>query len=316
MKRPSKKPNLSFIVPIRNEEQSLTQLIQEIESTCLKIKQTFEIIFIDDGSTDNYLKVIKKLKKKIPIRLIILRGNWGKSVALSVGFSKARGDIIFTIDGDLQDNPKEIPNFLKKMDEGYDLVSGWKKKRYDPLSKTLPSKIGNWITRTLTGVKSVHDLNCGFKAYKKELTDNLNLYGEMYKFIPIIAAKQNYKVTEIVVEHRKRKFGRSKFGWERNMKGLLDTITIVFLTTYFRRPGHFFGTIGVMFIIPGFLIGLYITYLRITTGGIDFRYPLLFLGALLMIVGVQFISTGLIAEMIIGSKDKQNYENIIKEEIL
>ena len=168
----------------------------------------------------------------------------------------------------------------------------------------------NFLTRVLTGVK-IHDLNCGFKAYKKEVIKNLKLSGELYKFIPVIASKERFKVTEVIVEHRKRIFGKSKFGWERNTKGILDLITVFFLTGYLRRPGHFFGTLGIAFFVPGFLIGLYITYLRLTTGTIDYRYPLLFLGALLMIVGVQFISTGLLAEMINVNREDSNIDSYI-----
>lgn len=305
--------NLSFVIPVRDESGSIVQLVREIKHECAKIRKKYEIIFIDDGSTDNSWSSIRQLsRKRQNVKGIRLRGHFGKTTALSVGFENAHGSIIFTMDGDLQDDPREIPKFLKKIDEGYDLVSGWKKDRRDPLSKTIPSKIGNWLTRVLTGIK-IHDLNCGYKAYKKEVTENLNLYGELYKFIPVLAAKQNFKIGEIIVKHRKRRFGKSKFGWERNLKGFLDIITIVFLTTYLRRPAHFFGALGVIFFLPGFLIGLYITYLRLTTGGIAYRYPLLFLGALLMIVGIQFISTGLLAEMIISSKGREDQTKFIAE---
>lgn len=315
MARPvsGKLPELSFVIPIKNEEGNIKTLTREIKAVCSAIKKTYEILLIDDGSTDKSYKVVKILSKPdSAIRGIKLRGNFGKTTALSVGFAYSRGGIIFTLDGDSQDNPAEIPKFLEKLKEGYDLVSGWKKERHDPITKTLPSKLGNWITRTLTGIK-IHDLNCGYKAYKREVTQNLSLYGELYKFIPIIAAKQNYKVGEVIVRHRKRVQGKSKFGWERNIKGFLDIITIVFLTTYLHKPAHFFGTLGIIFFIPGFLIGLYITYLRISTGGVAYRYPLLFLGALLMIVGIQFISTGLIAEMIINSRGKEDTGKFIAE---
>lgn len=309
----NKKKFLSFIIPIKDEEKSLEKLVKEIEAVSKYAAKKYEVIFVDDGSRDGSIRVIKKLKRANKhIQCFKLRGNFGKSIALMAGFKHAKGDIIFTLDGDLQDNPKEIPKFLEKINEGFDLVSGWKKKRYDPISKTLPSKIGNFITRVLTGVK-IHDLNCGFKAYKKEVVKNLKLSGELYKFIPIIASKERFKVTEVIVEHRKRVFGKSKFGWERNTKGVLDLITVIFLTSYLRRPGHFFGTLGIAFFIPGFLIGLYITYLRVTTGTIDFRYPLLFLGALLMIVGVQFISTGLLAEMINVNREDSNIDSYITQ---
>lgn len=308
-------PHLSFVIPVRDEEKNLTELVREILNATKKLKKSYEIIFIDDGSIDQTYRVIMSLARRNKnIKGIRLRGNFGKSIALSIGFSRAKANTIFTLDGDLQDNPKEIPLFLKKIGEGYDLVSGWKKKRYDPFTKTFPSKIGNYITRILTGV-AIHDLNCGFKAYRKAVIQNLNLHGELYKFIPIIAYKQNFKITEVIVDHRPRIFGKSKFGWERNLKGILDLITVIFLTGYLRRPGHFFGTIGFAFFVPGFVIGLYITYLRVTLGTIDYRYPLMFLGALLMIVGIQFISTGLLAEMIENSKPSQNLDNFIIEKI-
>ena len=257
---------------------------------------------------------MKSLNKKDKNVIVIKhRGNWGKSVALQNGFNKATGEIIITLDADLQDNPNDIHKFLEKINKGFDLVVGWKKKRYDPISKTLPSKIGNFLTRTFTGAK-IHDLNCGFKAYKKEVTENLNLYGEMYKYIPVLAYKQNYKITEVEIHHQKRKYVKSKYGWERNLKGLLDLISVIFLTGYSTRPGHFFGTIGAISFFFGFLIGIYITYLRITTGGIDYHYPLLFLGVLLMVIGVQFVSTGLLAESVLYSSKKFDYTPSIEKQ--
>ncbi len=308
-----KKPKLSFIIPAKDEADSVDILYGEIKAVLKKIKNSHEVIFIDDGSTDNTYSKLKQIKRKDKsVRLIRLRGNFGKSIALQIGFDKSKGDIIFTLDGDLQDNPKEIPSFLSKLEEGYDLVSGWKKKRKDPLTKTLPSKIGNWLTRTLTGI-NIHDLNCGYKVYRREVVQNLNLYGELYKYIPVMAVKQNFKVAEIIIDHRPRKHGKSKYGWERNTKGVLDLLTIIFLTGYLRRPGHFFGSFGLLSFFIGFLIGIYIAYLRLSTGTIQERHPLLFLGMLLMIIGVQLISTGLLAEMMIYSKQKFDYSSSIKE---
>lgn len=308
-----KQLDLSFIIPANDEEGSVKALYKEINEAVNKLGKSYEIIFIDDGSRDNTFEVLKKLHQEDKrVKVVRLRGNFGKSNALQTGFDKAAGEIVFTLDADLQDNPSEIPNFLKKLDEGYDLVSGWKKNRHDPISKVIPSRILNYTTGKLTGVK-LHDINCGFKAYRSEVVKNLNLYGELYRFIPIFAAKQSYRVTEIVVDHRARKFGRTKFGWERNIKGLLDLITIVFLTGYLKRPGHFFGTLGLISFFFGFLIGLYITYLRVTTGTIQYRQPLLFLGMLLMIIGIQLISTGLLAEMMIYSKEKVSNTSLIKE---
>lgn len=307
------KPNLSFVIPAKNEEGSVETLYEEVKEVVESLKKSFEIIFIDDGSTDSTFDKLATLNKKDSrVKVIKFRGNLGKSAALQVGFDHARGDIIFTMDADLQDNPKEIPHFLAKLNEGYDLVSGWKKTRHDPGVKVIPSRIlNNFLTPLLTGVK-LHDINCGFKAYRQEVPKTLNLYGELYRFIPIFAAKQAFRVTEIPVEHRARKHGKSKFGWERNIKGFLDLITIFFLTGYNRRPGHFFGTIGLLSLSIGFLIEMYITYIKVTTGGI-YHYPLLFLGMLLMIVGFQLISTGLLAEMMLASRQKLDYTSSIEQ---
>lgn len=303
---------LTFVIPAKNEEGSVEALYSEIKDIVSSLKQPYEVIFIDDGSTDSTFEKLSNLHRSDScVKVVKFRGNFGKSAALQVGFDRARGDIVFTMDADLQDNPKEIPNFLSKLDEGYDLVSGWKKTRHDPSIKVIPSRIlNNFLTPLLTGVR-LHDINCGFKAYRKEVVKDLNLYGELYRFIPVFAQKQAFRVTEIPVDHRPRQYGKSKFGWERNIKGLLDLITIVFITGYKRRPGHFFGTLGLASFFFGFLIGIYITYLRITTGSIQYRHPLLFLGMLLMIVGVQFVSTGLLAEMMLSARGKTDYSSNI-----
>lgn len=306
-------PQISFVIPVKDEEKSVEQLSNEIVKECVKLKKTYEIIFIDDGSVDKTFEIIKDLYlKNKNIKAIRHRRNFGKSAALSTGFAGANGEIVFTLDGDLQDNPLEIPKFLEKLDQGYDLISGWKKKRYDSTLITLPSIIGNFLIRKLTGVK-VHDLNCGFKAYRKEVIQNLNIYGELYRFIPILVNQKGYKIGEIVVRHRPRHFGKSKYSWFKIIKVFLDLITVLFLTGHATHPGHFFGTLGLVFFAPGLLIGFYITYLRITTGGIAYHYPLLFLGVLLMVVGIQFVSTGLLAEMITSSTKKQHSDNVVSE---
>lgn len=312
-----KKPKLSFVIPAKNEEKNIVLLYREIVKSIKKITNQYEIIFVDDGSTDNTYKEIKKLKKDKHVKSVKLRGNWGKSVALQIGFNHTKNDIIFTMDADLQDNPKEIERFINKIDEGYDLVTGWKKQRHDPVTKVIPSRIlNNFLIPTLTGVR-IHDTNCGFKAYKKDVVKNLNLYGELYRYIPIIASKQNFKIAEIEVQHRKRVHGRSKYGWKRNIKGFLDLLTVYFLTDYAKRPAHFFGTAGLISFFFGSIIGLYITYIRITTGGINYHQPLLILGMLLMIIGVQLITTGLIGEMLTSFNQNKNlYENLIEEKIL
>ncbi len=304
---------ISFVIPAKNESQSLPILYREICDVMRKIGKGYEIIFVDDGSIDLTFRNLRKIQKKdTRVKVLRLRGNFGKSAALQEGFNFCKGNIILTLDGDLQDDPKEIPKFIKKINEGYDLVSGWKKKRYDSLTKVIPSRVLNFITSNITNVK-LHDINCGFKAYRKEVIENLNLYGELYRFIPIIAAKQNFKVGEIEVKHRKRLFGKTNFGWDKNIKGAIDLVTIIFLTGYTSRPGHFFGTLGLLCFTSGFIIGLYITYLRITTGTIQYRQPLLFLGILLLIIGIQFISTGLLAEMTIFSRQKLERNSKVKE---
>ena len=309
-------PFLSFVIPAKNEEGSVKALYSEIASEMEKLNKPFEIIFVDDGSTDKTFEVLKDLHEHDKrVKVVKLRGNWGKSVALDAGFQQAVGNLIFTMDADLQDNPKEIPKFLKKIDEGYDLVSGWKKKRHDPPSKVLPSRVFNYLVSESTGVK-LHDINCGFKCYTRDVIESLNLYGELYRFIPVFAFKQNFKVAEIEVEHRARKFGKSKFGWERTVKGFLDLLTVFFMVRYSKRPGHFFGTLGLLSFAAGFLIGLYITYLRLTFGNIQDRQPLLFLGMLMMILGFQLISTGLIAEMIASYNQKPHASVGVVQQIL
>jgi len=309
-------PYVSIIIPAKDEELSVEQLYGQISKELIKLSVAYEIIFVDDGSTDKTYDILAKLHNNDKkVKVIKLRGNFGKSVALQTGFELAAGEIILTMDADLQDDPKEIPSFLSKINQGYDLVSGWKKDRHDPLSKTVPSKIGNFATRILTGIK-IHDLNCGFKAYRKEVVKNLNLYGELYKYIPVLAEKQNFRVSEIVITHHSRKFGKSKFGWQRNVKGFLDMLTVVFLTGYLRRPAHFFGTLGIFSFVFGFFIGLYITFLRITTGSIQYRYPLLFMAVLAMVIGIQLITTGLLAEMIVSYNQNNNSTSKYIKEIL
>ena len=308
-------PILSIVIPAKNEQGSVEILYLELLEVLKTLDKSYEIIFVDDGSTDNTFNILKELQRKDRnIKVVKLRGNFGKSIALQAGFNLSKAETVITMDADLQDNPHEIPNFLKKLNEGYDMVSGWKRKRNDPLSKVVPSRLINFIARLFTKVP-IHDTNCGFKAYKKEVIETLNLYGELYRFIPIFAAKQNFDVGEIIVEHRARRFGKTKYGWGRGIKGVLDLLTVVFLTGYLRRPGHFFGTLGLIFFSSGFLIGIYITYLRLTTGTIQYRQPLLFLGMLLMIIGIQLISTGLLAEMIIYSKQKNDLSSMIKETV-
>lgn len=290
------KSRLSFIIPAKNEAENLTFLYDEIRDVLKKSRNDYEIIFIDDGSTDETWQIIGKLHQgDSKVTGIRHRGNFGKAMALTNGFAKASGDIIFTMDADLQDNPKEIPSFLTEFENGFDIVIGWKKRRHDSYDKVISSRLFNGVVSLATGTK-YHDINCGFKAYKRDVIKNIN-FGELFRLIPILAANQNYRIKELPVDHRPRKFGTSKYGLERSIQGGLDLITVIFLTKFARRPAQLFGSLGLISGFIGLLIGVYIAYLRATTGGIDYHYPLLFLGVLLMIVGVQFISTGLLAEM-------------------
>lgn len=299
-KRKNNKDILSAVVPVLNEEESLPELGMLLEKELKAIAgDNFEIVFIDDGSTDNSFEVIKQLKERNNrIRAFKFRRNYGKSAALSLGFSQARGSIIVTLDADLQDDPSEIKNLIEKLKEGYDLVTGWKKKRHDPITKVLPSRFFNWVTSKVSGIK-LHDFNCGLKAYRRDLAKSLQLYGEIYRYIPALANWEGFKVTELPVKHHPRKFGKSKFGSARFIKGYLDLITVLFTTRYLKRPMHFFGTIGTIFATSGFIIDLYLLIEWILGLTALSNRPLMMLGIALIIVGVQFFSIGLIGEMIV-----------------
>lgn len=288
---------VSVIIPVRDEEQNLMPLHREITDAFLKLNRSYEIIFINDGCTDGSIAVMEELALSDPrVSVIHLRRNFGKAVALSVGFRESRGNIIITMDGDLQDNPIEIPRFIAGIEAGYDLVSGWKLRRLDPLSKTLPSKVFNKVVSCATGLQ-LHDFNCGFKAYSRNLVDNLRLYGELHRFIPALAHGEGFRVTEISVDHRARTHGKSKYGWERYTRGMLDLLTVMFITRYTRKPLHFFGAIGLLMMFLGLSINSYLAVLWIMGNPIGHR-PLLSLGVLMTVLGVQFISTGLLGEMI------------------
>lgn len=289
---------ISIVIPAYDEAASLPDLIDGIRKTCEKIERNFEVIIVDDGSSDRTFEVVSKLHAQDErVRGIRFRGNFGKSAALSAGFQAARGSIIFTMDGDLQDDPEEIPHFLAKLNEGYDLVSGWKEVRHDPLSKTLPSHLFNKTTALLTGV-GLHDFNCGFKAYRRELIDQLEIYGELHRYIPVLADQLRFRIGEISVKHHPRKHGKSKYGIERFTRGLLDLMTILFLTKYLKKPAHLFGGTGLFLSGSGFLICLYMTFIWIIGQGPIGNRPLLLFGVLLLVTGVQFISMGLIGELI------------------
>jgi glycosyltransferase involved in cell wall biosynthesis len=282
-----------------NEHDHIGPLYEQITRT-LKDKYRYEIIFIDDGSTDMTSHVIESLGDK-KVKLISFKRNFGKSDALSAGFKKASGSFIITMDGDLQDNPEEIPNFISKINQGYDMVVGWKYKRRDPITKRVPSKFFNRLTSWITGLK-IHDSNCCFKIMKNEVVKDIGVYGELHRYIPALAHWKGYKVTEMPVKHMPRKFGKSKYGIGRLVKGMLDLVTISFLNTYGQRPMHIFGGIGVATFIVGFIISLHLALMKIMYNAPIRDRPLLLLGVLLLVVGIQFISIGLLGEMIVQGR--------------
>ena len=303
---------LSFIIPVFNEEESLERLYSEILENIEN--KDYEIIFIDDGSSDNSFNIMERLAKRDKrVKIIKFRKNFGKSASLQTGFENAKGDIIFTMDADLQDNPTEIPEFIEKIEEGYDLVTGWKKNRKDPISKTIPSKFFNFITSRSFKLK-LHDYNCGFKAYKKEVINEIDIYGEMHRYIPAIVHTKGFKVTEIPVEHRPREFGKSKYGVERYLRGFLDLLTVKLLTSFTHSPLYLFGRIGSTFSIIGFLIGLYLTIMKYAFHQPLYNRPLLFLSILLIMVGLQFFSIGLLGELIVNQSRDKNKKRIISIE--
>ena len=288
---------ISIVVPLYNEEESLSELVDQIKKSLPY--RSFELIFVDDGSNDSSWDVIEQLVEvNSEVKGISLGVNQGKSYALQAGFNEVKGQYIVTMDADLQDDPAEIEQMICSLESGYDLVSGWKKKRFDPISKTIPSKFFNWVTRRAAGIH-LHDFNCGLKAYRAEVVAHIQLYGELHRYIPLLAKRAGFgKITEQIVQHRARKYGRTKFGLSRFINGFLDLITILFVQKYLQKPMHFFGTIGVLLISIGSLINIYLAGIRIFyNAGIGNR-PLLFLGILLMVLGVQFLSTGFLGELI------------------
>lgn len=289
---------LSFVIPVLNEVDSLRQLTAEILANCSP--HGHEIIFIDDGSRDGSFTLMEELAQTDPnIRIIKFRRNFGKAAALQYGFRLAAGEVVFTLDADLQDNPVEIPKFLARLDEGWDLVSGWKQKRRDPLHKVIPSRLFNFITARAFRLK-LKDYNCGFKAYRREVVKELDLYGEMHRYIPALAHSLGYRITEIPVEHRKREFGRSKYGLERYLRGFFDLLTVKMVTQYVKSPLYLFGRLGLVSALLGTAIMVWMAVLKIFYAQpISNRLPL-FLGLTLILGGLQFISLGLISELIIN----------------
>lgn len=313
--------NLSLIIPLFNEEESIKELYELIKKEINTTNLSYEIIFIDDGSTDNSWEVIESLKKIDPnIKSIQFRINHGKSSALDVGFKRANGDVIITMDADLQDNPREIRKIYDMIiNENYDIVSGWKKKRYDPLSKTIPTKIFNWATRKISGL-NLHDFNCGLKGYKKEVIKSLKIHGEMHRYIPVLAKFAGFKkIGELVVEHKARKYGKTKFGIERFINGFLDLMTIIVLKKFGRRPMHFFGFIGTLMFFIGTFASIYIGLSKIIriykneSATLVTNSPWFYIALSCMIIGVILFSTGFISEMILKLSRNEKEIYISKE---
>lgn len=297
---------ISLVIPVFNEEKSLPELHQRIARS-LKGRE-YEVIFVNDGSTDGSQSVINRLAEKNKnVSSVVFKRNQGKSKALMAGFSLAKGEIIVTLDADLQDKPEEIGKLIKKLDEGYDLVSGWKKKRQDPALNVLFSRLGGVIIRKFGGV-GLHDINCGLKAYRKELAKSLVLYGDQYRFIPVLAAAEGFSLEEVEVSHDKRKYGFSKYGPSKFFRSFFDLFTILFLTKFKTRPFHLFGALGSLLIFSGGLMLGYLSVLWFSGQAIG-RRPLLILGILLVIVGIQLFTSGLLAELIISLKENKNDKN-------
>lgn len=304
--------NISIVIPLLNEEESLPELSAWIDKVMQKQGFDYEIIFVDDGSTDTSWQVITDLRRQNPaIKAIRFQRNYGKSAALYEGFAVAQGDVVCTMDADLQDSPDELPEMYRMItQDGYDIVSGWKKKRYDPISKTIPSKFFNGVTRIMSGIK-LNDFNCGLKAYRNDVVKNIEVYGEMHRYIPVLAKWAGYtKIGEKVVEHRARKYGVTKFGLSRFINGFLDLMTISFVGRFGKRPMHFFGSLGALSVVIGFAILFYLACQKLIwgIGGIATR-PMFFLGILLLIVGTQLFVTGFLAEIITrNSPERNNYK--------
>jgi len=303
-------PYISIVIPMYNEEESIQALYHKLVKDLEETEQSFEIIFIDDGSTDSSVEVVRNIQTNDErVILLELKTNMGKARGLAEGFKAAKGEIVFTMDADLQDDPEEIPNFLKKLDEGFDLVSGWKKKRHDPLEKRLPSKLFNKATSMVSGLK-LHDFNCGFKAYRKEILDEIRVYGDLHRYIPVLAHWQGYRVGEIAVQHHARQFGKSKYGFERYLHGLFDLFTVTLLTRFIRNPMYLFGISGLVSLFVGVLILGFLTALQLFHGSILGHRPLSFLAVLLILMGGQMISLGMLAEFLTNIYQKKKFRPV------
>lgn len=292
---------LTVVIPVFNEEESLASLCEELHRSLERLNVTNEVLFVDDGSTDRSYAVLEELNQQYPgIRALRFRRNYRKAAALAAGFKGARGEVIVTMDADLQDDPAEIPNLLAALDQGCDLVSGWKLKRRDPLSKTLPSRLFNRVTSMVSGIR-LHDFNCGLKAYRAEVTRAVRVYGEMHRYIPVLAYLAGYKVGEAKVRHHARRYGTTKYGLARFLNGFLDLMTVLFLSSRATSPLHFFGRVGIFFLAIGMVINGYFLWQWLTGHGLHIR-PLLLLGVALVLLAVQFVSLGLMSELIVAGR--------------
>ena len=301
--------SLSIVIPVMNEEGNLPELYERLTAKLEEINLPYEIVFIDDGSSDGTWAFITRTNA-VDKRVVGLRHrrNFGKARALADGFAEARGDVVITMDGDLQDDPDELPKFLEMLDQGYDLVSGWKQRRQDPLGKTAPSKVFNWTVRKVSGVQ-LHDFNCGFKAYRHEVTTSIRLYGELHRFTPVLASAEGFRIGELPVKHHARTWGTSKYGWSRLTKGFLDLLTVTFLTQYRQRPLHLFGLPGLLSMVLGVLIGLILTFQKLAMGEEIGTRPLLQLAVLLVVIGTQFFALGLLGEYIAHGSNAPTHES-------
>lgn len=311
---------ISVVVPVFNESESLVQLHQEFDEVARAAGYEFEIVFVDDGSTDDSWRRIEELAARdARVRGVRFRRNFGKAAALSAGFAEAQGDVIFTLDADLQDDPREMPKLLAQLDAGYDVVSGWKKKRNDPLEKVIPSRIFNGLVSWLTGVK-LHDHNCGFKCYRAEAVREVRLYGELHRFIPVLAEARGFRATEVAVEHRARQYGKSKYGFRRYIKGFLDLLTVYFLTGYQQRPLHLLGTLGILCFLAGLTGTIFCTvYWLLARVYPDEGYlplhqrPLVLYSWGALLFGAQLLSMGVLAELITARSNPGQPQYSVRE---
>ncbi|NCO38543.1 MAG: glycosyltransferase [Armatimonadetes bacterium CG_4_10_14_3_um_filter_66_18] len=316
---PTEHPLVSLVIPVRNEAGNVAVLLGEIAEAMGPLDVPWEVVFVDDGSTDDTFAELRSLHDShtgdgLAVRVVRFRRNFGKSAALAAGFEAARGAVVITMDGDLQDDPAELPRLLAQLDQGYDLVSGWKKVRRDPLSKTLPSRLFNRILAWVSGLP-LHDFNCGLKAYRREVVQEIRLHGELHRFVPILAHAKGFRVGELVVNHRPRAHGRSKYGWGRLVQGFLDLHTVLLLTRYASKPLHLFGGTGLCCLLMGLAANAYLAtlwFLGIRPIG---NRPLLLLGVLLMILGVQLVSLGLVGEMLISQQPDEQKSYSVAERL-